>query len=125
MNLLLDTHVLLWWLADDTRLSPAVSEAIADQENVVMVSAASVWEIAIKQAIGKLRGPADLADYIEPGDFLPLPVTMEHAWRAGGLPAHHSDPFDRMLVAQAGIEGLTIVTADTCIRQYDVAVLQA
>jgi PIN domain nuclease of toxin-antitoxin system len=125
MNLLLDTHVLLWWLAEDSRLSPAARTAIADENNVVMVSAVSIWEIAIKRGLGRLRGPAQLTDYVEGSDFLPLAITRDHAWAAGALPAHHHDPFDRMLVAQARIEDLTIVTADSCVIQYDVPVLQA
>jgi PIN domain nuclease of toxin-antitoxin system len=123
--LLLDTHVLLWWLADDPTLSDRAREAVVDAESVVYVSAATVWEIAIKQSIGKLEAPSDLEAQIERHRFEPLSITMAHAYAAGFLPRHHDDPFDRLLVAQAAAEGLTIVTRDPRIGQYGVPTLEA
>lgn len=125
MRLLLDTHALLWWLADDPTLSPRSRQAIADQRNVVLVSAASAWEIAIKRALGRLDAPEDLARALEESGLQPLPITVEHAVAAGTLPAHHADPFDRMLVAQAQLESLVVVTRDERIGLYEVSVLVA
>ncbi|MGH8985020.1 MAG: type II toxin-antitoxin system VapC family toxin [Acidimicrobiia bacterium] len=121
MTLLLDTHALLWWL-EGRELDEHVSARIADPSILVAVSAASVWEAAIKAALGKLSipepvGPAAIAE-----GFEPLPIRFEHADRVGQLPSHHRDPFDRMLVAQAQVEGLTIVTRDPAFAAYDVAV---
>lgn len=123
MNLLVDTHVLLWWLADDPRLSATARSAIADPANLVAVSAATVWEVSIKQALGKLDAPGDLPTVLRDGAFDPLPITVDHALLAGSLPAHHRDPFDRMLVAQAMIEDLVLVTHDEELRPYDVSLL--
>lgn len=125
MRLLLDTHVLLWWLAGDPTLAADATSAIADPETVVYVSAASAWEIAIKQALGKLDAPGDLEQQIEANRFASLPITIGHAYSAGALPRHHDDPFDRMLVAQALAEGLTIVTRDPRVGVYDVPTLSA
>ena len=124
MRLLLDTHALLWWLADDDRLGRSARDAIADAD-VVVVSAVSAWEIAIKQAVGKLTGPRDLAGEIRANGFTELPVTSAHALAAGELPPHHSDPFDRMLVAQARLEDLTLVTRDPRLAEYGIAHLRA
>lgn len=125
MRLLLDTHALLWWLGKTGDLSPEASYAVGDPENVVYVSAATVWEISIKQARGKVSMFKGLLQEIERHRFLPLPIGMEHAEEAGHLPRIHGDPFDRMLVAQARIEGLTLVTRDRNIAGYDVKVLEA
>lgn len=124
MKLLLDTHVVIWWLADDATLSDEI-KARLDHEPDVFLSAATVWEIAIKQAIGKLKEPADLPEQIRDSGFRELPITSQHALAAGRLPLIHRDPFDRMLVAQAQSEDLTLVTRDPEIRRYDVALLQA
>ena len=124
MKLLLDTHALLWWLDDDDRLERSAVEAVA-QADVVAVSAASAWEIGIKQAIGKLTGPHDLSTELATNGFTELPVTVAHALAAGALPPHHSDPFDRMLIAQARLEGLTLVTRDPRFAEYGVAHLRA
>ena len=124
-RLLLDTHVLLRALADAPDLAPAIRDAITDSANEVFVSAASVWEIAIKRALGKLRAPDGMADLIEESGFIELVVTSFHAEQAGGLPMHHRDPFDRMLVAQAQAEGLSIVTADSRIPLYGVRTIAA
>ena len=125
MRLLLDTHVLLWWLADDARLGVEARTAIADGGAHVAVSAASAWEIAIKQRLGRLRAPDDLAAQLAQHRFVPLAVTVPHALRAGALPPVHNDPFDRMLVAQAELEGLTVVTRDASIGRYGVPILAA
>jgi PIN domain nuclease of toxin-antitoxin system len=121
-GLLVDTHALLWWLADDPGLSAAAREALAEPANDVLVSAASVWEIAIKRALGKLGAPDDLPSHIEAAGFGWLPVTAEHAWQVRGLAAHHRDPFDRLLVAQSLVEQLPIVSADPRFAAYGVEV---
>jgi PIN domain nuclease of toxin-antitoxin system len=121
--LLLDSHALLWWRGEHRRLSPQVHEAIEDGSVPVFFSSASVWEIAIKRAQGKLNVPHGLLESMEQRGFTELPVRSRHAIVAGALPAHHSDPFDRMIVAQAQSEGLTVVTRDPRIAAYDVPVL--
>lgn len=122
MNLLLDTHALLWWLAG-ARLAPMAQDQIADPTTIVAVSAASIWEAEIKRAVGKLRVDGSLPGHVAEAGFEPLPISLEHAERAGGLPLHHRDPFDRMLVAQAQAEGLMLVTRDDAFAAYEVAVL--
>ncbi|MCC9710329.1 type II toxin-antitoxin system VapC family toxin [Streptomyces sp. MNU76] len=122
MRLLLDTHVVLWWLDDSPELSGEIKDLL-DTEPAVYVSAVSPWEIAIKQTLGRLEGPEDLAERVRDSQFGGLPVTAGHGVRAGRLPAHHRDPFDRILVAQAQIEGMTLVTRDKWIPQYDVRVM--
>ncbi len=124
MKLLLDTHALLWWLAGDEQLARPAHDAIA-QTQVVVVSAASAWEVGIKQALGKLTGPDDLRTEIVTNGFTPLEISVEHALSAAGLPPHHDDPFDRMLIAQARIEGLTLVSRDRRFSSYDVPLLAA
>lgn len=124
MRLLLDTNALLWWLADEG-LTAQARDVIADPENLVAVSAVSAWEISIKKALGKLAAPDDLAHQIQAGEFTPLPVTIAHGIAAGQLIRHHDDPFDRMLIAQALAEGLTIVTRDKRFDDYGVALLAA
>lgn len=123
MNLLLDTHILLWALANDPALESSARDAIVDARNRVLVSAVSAWEIVIKKALGKLRAPDDLGEQLIQRRFEPLDVTIPHALAVGGLPDHHTDPFDRLLIAQARTEGLTLVTRDANVRRYDVAVL--
>lgn len=122
MSLLLDTHVVLWWLADDVALTGDVKDRL-DHEPDVRVSAATVWEIAIKQALGKITAPADLPERVRDSGFRELPIDFTHAIAAGRLPPIHRDPFDRMLIAQARCEGLTLVTRDLHCQQYEVAVL--
>ncbi len=124
MRLLLDTHALLWWLADEG-LAARARDAIADPANMVVVSAASAWEISIKKALGKLTAPDDLARQVDVGGFTPLAISIAHGIAAGQLPRHHDDPFDRMLIAQAVEEGLTIVTRDKRFEDYGVALLPA
>jgi len=125
VSLLLDTHVLLWWLGDDRGLSKAVRSRIADAETVVYVSAVSAWEIGIKKALGKLSAPDDLVDQLGTGGFSELPITIADGLLAGALPRHHDDPFDRMLVAQAQRHSLTVVTSDASFSPYGIAVLDA
>ena len=125
-RLLVDTHVWLWWRAADSRLNRSARDAITNAAEVHF-SAASAWELAIKRSLGKLRLPpgADVAAALARDGFLTLPISVDHAIAAGGLPGIHRDPCDRMLVAQARIEDLTLVTADALLARYDVPVLLA
>lgn len=123
MNLLLDTHVLLWWLADSSKLSASAREVIADNGNVVIVSAATIWEIRIKQALGKLEIAPNYYEVIAQQGFEMLSISPIHAHAVGDLAAVHRDPFDRMLITQAKLEGLTIVTHDAVFKEYDVPIL--
>ena len=118
-------HVLLWWLADDARLSVDARAAIGDASAQVYVSAASAWEVAIKAGLGKLTAPDDLNEQLAANSFTPLDVSVVHALAVRHLPAHHRDPFDRLLVVQAQAEGLTLVTADKQMKPYDVPLLAA
>lgn len=122
MRFLLDTHALLWWLADEA-LTDQARDAIAEPANPVMVSAASAWEISIKKALRKLTAPDDIELQIDEGGFTPLPISIAHGIAAGQLPRHHDDPFDRMLIAQAFAEGLTVVTHDKRFADYGVPTL--
>lgn len=126
MNLLLDTHAFLWAIDNDPRLSQKARDAITDGHNIVFVSAATAWEMSIKKAIGKLRVPQ--GNYLEElrlHRFTPLDITTEHALAVEGLPQHHKDPFDRLLVAQAQVEKLILVTRDPRIKAYAVQVIEA
>ena len=122
MTLLLDTHVFLWCQTDDAKLRRQARERIATADTV-WVSAASAWEIAIKQALGRIELDATVEALVEASEFTMLPIAFAHAARAGMLPPHHGDPFDRMLIAQALVEGATIVTHDRRFEAYDVPVL--
>lgn len=121
MRLLLDTHVLLWAVLNDPRLSKAQAQAISKGE--LYLSAASVWEIGIKRSLGKLDVPGDLFDVAVDAGCRPLPISWAHAEAAAGLPQHHSDPFDRMLVAQARCEDLRLVSSDGKLAAYDVEIV--
>ena len=123
MNVLIDTHILLWWLADDRALPDVARTVIADPATAVVVSAATVWEIAIKQAAGRLDAPDNLMPTLDENDFDTLPMTAAHAFAAARLPLHHADPFDRMLIAQATAENLTLVTGDRRFTHYDISML--
>jgi PIN domain nuclease of toxin-antitoxin system len=123
MNLLLDTHVLLWWLEDHPSLSKSCRSAIADGNNLVFVSAAVIWEIRIKQALGKLKIPSAFCKILDQQSFNWLSITVEHAHALKSLPAYHRDPFDRMLVAQASVEGFTVVTHDAVFKKYKIPVM--
>jgi len=126
MNILLDTHTFLWWITDSRLLSKTAREIMSDGYNILYWSAASSWEIAIKYALGRIPLP-DVPERFLPGEFSrnkidALPITDEHAFRAGQLPLHHRDPFDRMLVAQAQIESLILLSNDQQLTLYDVHV---
>lgn len=125
MRLLLDSHPLLWWLADDRRLGSRAREWIAAPDADVAISAASVWELGIKHALGKLTIPSDLSSQLSASGIDAIDVTLAHGLHAAGLPPVHGDPFDRMLVAQAQLEGRSLVTRDPAIARYDVHVLPA
>ena len=125
MRLLLDTHVLLWALAESPELARDLRRKIADPSNNVLVSAASVWEIATKIRLGKLDAPDNLLEVLEASDFNPLCINFVHAAAAGRLPPHHDDPFDRMLIAQAQSEGLILVSRDRRFGAYQVELMQA
>ncbi len=125
MKLLLDTHALLWWLADDPSLPETPRSLIAAGDNLVFLSAAVVWEIRIKQALGKLEIPADFQEVLTGQPFIELPISVDHAHAIADLPMHHRDPFDRILVAQAKVERMTILTRDSVFEQYGVPVIWA
>lgn len=125
MRYLLDTHVLLWWLNKDKRLSPEAENAISNPTEFIYMSAVSAWEISIKRATGKLQVVNDFDRYARDGGIEELPITIEHANAAGQLPLLHKDPFDRMLVAQAMLEDMTLITRDRNVARYAVNVLPA
>lgn len=122
MRLLLDTHVLLWAVLDDPRLTRAQADAIGSAE--LYLSAASVWEIGIKRALGKLDVPDLIFEIASDAGCRPLPISWTHAEAASALPAHHNDPFDRMLVAQACCEGLSLASSDSRLALYDVTLVK-
>jgi PIN domain nuclease of toxin-antitoxin system len=123
MKALIDTHVFLWWNADETQLSPRARKIISDGKNEIFLSAASAWEIAIKASKGRLVLPEEPALYVASRmsihRFQSLPVQVSHALRVYNLPLHHADPFDRLLVAQCQVESLPLITKDEEIRQYE------
>ena len=124
-RVLLDTHALLWWLADHKALGKRAREIISNGRNTIYVSAATTWEISIKKAKGLLSAPDDIDGIIDEEGFEALPITTFHGEQAGQLPEIHRDPFDRMLVAQARAEGLEILTRDAEIPKYGVKVINA
>lgn len=129
MRILLDTNVLVWWLTEDKRLTPANYELISEPSNVVFVSVCSIWEIAIKASIGKLHLAGSIEQLVQPAlrqnDIEFLPIRIEQVIPVETMPFHHSDPFDRLLVAQAQVEGLTLLTSDMRLRAYDVPIISA
>ena len=125
MSYLLDTHTLLWWLDNNPTLSSSTREVIANPNNLIFVSAVSAWEIGIKKAIGKLEAPSDLQTAIKRNRFEPLSISLQNGLEAGALPNYHNDPFDRMLIAQALSNQLTIITRDEKFKQYNVSLLTA
>lgn len=124
MKLLLDTHALLWWLDGDERLPEPCRELIWNEGNIVLVSAASAWEITTKARLGKLPGAvavaADFRKCLATQDFTPLAISLDHAVRAGNLPGSHRDPFDRMLIAQSQAEGVPLISNETLFDQYGI-----
>lgn len=125
MRLLLDTSILIWAAADSPALPAYARKALADPRCELYISVASVWEIAIKVSLGKLVFPVDrMSSVLNDTGCIVLPISADHAIGAAALPKHHSDPFDRMLVAQAQLEGLVLLTADSLIPRYDVPLLQ-
>lgn len=120
MKLLLDTHAALWWLSDDDRLGVSSANLITDASNQVLLSAAVVWEVAIKRSLDKLDAPGDFAATLLRAGALPLPIGIDHAEAVGGLPWHHRDPFDRLIVVQAKIEQAVVVSNDEALRPYAV-----
>jgi PIN domain nuclease of toxin-antitoxin system len=125
LRLLLDTHAMAWAMTDPDRLSSHAQDAISFEKNDVLVSVISPWEIAIKRSKGRLQVPDDFKAAIEAHRFELLPVQLRHTDAFASLPHHHGDPFDRMLVAQAIVDGLTLVTSDRALRRYSVATLPA
>jgi PIN domain nuclease of toxin-antitoxin system len=128
MNLLLDTHVLIWWLQDSDRLGRRARNHILRPGAAVFISSASIWEISIKSATGRLKLKEPLGKCLPDllaGGFHHLPIHIEHALAVRDLPPHHNDPFDRMLIAQAQCEDLSLITADSAITPYDVRTLDA
>ena len=125
MILSLDTLVLLWRRSDDARLSQTVRAAISDGKNLVFVSAAAAWEIVIKSMLGKLDIPSNLEAALADNRFEQFPIAIPHSLAVANLPHRHNDPFDRLLIAQAKVEGLTLVTGDEQIKRYDVAIMEA
>ena len=124
MNILLDTHVLIWALENNPTLTDGAVNAIVEGNNMVFVSSASVWEISIKQKLGRLEVPDNLLEEIRLHRFTLLHINADHAQLAGSLPYIHKDPFDRMLIAQAIIEKLVLLTRDEPIAKYDVNILK-
>lgn len=123
MRLLLDTHIYLWWLLDSPQMPDNAAEAITRPATIVCVSAASIWEASIKSSLGRLDlDGVDLVAEVAANGFSELGVSGAHGWLAGRLPRHHRDPFDRLLVAQAGHEQLILVTEDEVLARYDVAI---
>jgi PIN domain nuclease of toxin-antitoxin system len=127
MRHLLDSHTFLWWIADDSQLSPTVRKIIAASEHEILFSAASAWELVIKARLGRLNLSTDPAAFlhrqVKINGFVPLSITMEHAMRVADLPPLHRDPFDRILIAQAVLEDVPLLTADLLIKQYPVRVV--
>ncbi len=125
MNLLLDTHILLWWLDDYERILPEAKDVITDGRNSIFVSSVVIWEIRIKQTLGKLNIPNNFREVLDRQPFEMLAITAEHAYEIGNLPLIHRDPFDRMLAAQAKVEAMTLLTRDSHLKMYDIRVIEA
>ncbi len=124
MNVLLDTHSLLWWLNDDPELSRQAFNVISNGENVIFISVVSIWEIRIKEAIGKIDIPSNFKEILDKQPFETLSIASEHAHFIKKLPLIHKDPFDRMLIAQSKIEKLTIITRDSFFTKYNIDVIE-
>lgn len=124
-RLLLDTHALIWWMNGSSQLGPLSKQLIAEKNNQIYVSAASIWEMSIKRQMGKLEVPDDLDSIIDELGFDKLDISLFHAEQAGNLPTHHKDPFDRMLIAQAQAEGLQIIYSDEHFPKYNINLFDA
>jgi PIN domain nuclease of toxin-antitoxin system len=122
VRLLVDTHAALWLLGEDSRLSSNADQMLTDASNEVLLSAAVVWEVAIKQSLGKLDAPDGFAGMLLDAGALPLAVSIDHARGVRALPWHHRDPFDRLLVVQAVLEDAVLISSDDRLRAYDVRV---
>ena len=120
---LLDTHIFLWSISMPEKLSAQIRTLIIDGRNTVYLSAASVWEISIKRKLGKLKAPDDIDKIADLKNFRKLPINFQHAELAGALPEYHRDPFDRMLIAQATIHSLHLITSDACFKNYEIKVI--
>ena len=121
MRILLDTHALLWWLSDNPKLGEKARAKIADPKNLILVSAASLWEIAIKQGIGKIEADiAEIEKEVAQQGMVRLGIEADHLIELSSLPDHHRDPFDRMLIAQAGAEDISLLTADMQVAAYSI-----
>lgn len=125
MNILVDTHVVLWWLDDPKKLSDKARQLIESLENNIFVSSAVVWEIIIKKSIGKLKAPNNLLEMLKDEGFISLSITDQHVIKLEQLPSIHQDPFDRIQIAQALTEGFTLITKDEKMLQYDLACIKA
>jgi PIN domain nuclease of toxin-antitoxin system len=125
LTLLLDTSAFIWWVTEDSRLGPKARSAVADPNRSVHFSAVSAWEIAIKRSLGKLEFDGDVGSLVAREDFDELPIQIVHAVEAESLPRHHSDPFDRMLIAQSRHESLVLLTGDRVFTRYDVELMPA
>ena len=124
MRVLVDTHIVLWWLIDSRKLPEDAERIIKDKDNTIFVSAASIWEIAIKAALGQIEAdPFAIEAAIEPSGFVALPITGKHAAHISKLPLHHGDPFDRLLVAQSLLETMRLLTGDQVLAQYGEMIL--
>lgn len=123
MNLILDTHIILWWLDNNAKLPEKYLKAISDSNNICFISSAVIWEISIKSALGKLEIPGNFTDILQAEGFSELPVSWNHAAMVRKLPFHHKDPFDRLIIAQTIIEDLTLLTVDKIISEYGVKIL--
>lgn len=125
MRVLLDSHVVLWWLSDPALLAAPFRAALQDPDNDVFFSPASIWELGLKTAKGKLRLPLDLVSALETDGIVEMPISAAHTTRTLNLPPLHFDPFDRLLIAQTLVEGLVLATRDQAIHRYDVPVIEA
>jgi PIN domain nuclease of toxin-antitoxin system len=123
VRLILDTHAALWWLSGDERFGADAEDHLTDATNQVLLSAAVVWEVAIKRSLGRLEAPGDFAPTLLGAGAQPLPIGLDHAAAVERLPWHHRDPFDRLLVAQATVERATLVSADEALHAYGVRVI--
>jgi PIN domain nuclease of toxin-antitoxin system len=122
VNLLLDTHAAIWWIADDERFGKVAEQLVLDPDARVLFSAVVMWEVTIKRRLGKLTVPDDWSQQLLNGGAVELPISLAHAAKVGDLPDHHRDPFDRLLVAQALIEDATLISRDRALAAYDVPV---